>query len=281
MEEGVEKEVLKKIPGFENYRVSNFGNIYNTTSKGKTYPIKLSPVSSGHSIKIGLRKENKTHQLTLSLLVAKAFIENEKNLKYVKHLDGDFRNNNANNLFWSHNRGEEIIKSENLKVCDYCKQSKYDTSFIFTKSGKKYNSKNCAECRYQIRKIKHGHKFEEYRNRSHFKEAMTLEGRASLMFYRCVRRARVDKKEISIKKEDILELLSFGVCQKTGIKLIIDGTKNNPYSPSVDRIDNSVGYTKENIQIVCAIYNFCKNQFSDDDVLEFIKRFSNNLKLNK
>lgn len=46
----------------------------------------------------------------------------------------------------------------------------------------------------------------------------------------------------------------------------------HPFKPSVDRLDNNKGYTKDNIKIVWLIENYCKNSFTDDDVIEFCKR---------
>lgn len=39
------------------------------------------------------------------------------------------------------------------------------------------------------------------------------------------------------------------------------------WSPSIDRIDSSKGYTPENCQMVVWIYNRCKNNSTDENVL--------------
>lgn len=63
--------------------------------------------------------------------------------------------------------------------------------------------------------------------------------------------------------------------------LVIDFCNNNhhvvsrqkhPFKPSVDRIDNSKGYLIDNIRIVWMIENYCKNTFTDEQVIEFCKR---------
>lgn len=40
---------------------------------------------------------------------------------------------------------------------------------------------------------------------------------------------------------------------------------------SLDRIDNSLGYTKGNVQFVSSMANMAKNQFKDDELIEFCK----------
>jgi hypothetical protein len=59
-------------------------------------------------------------------------------------------------------------------------------------------------------------------------------------------------------------------CAKTGIEFDLStGNGMRPFGPTLDRIDSSKGYTSENVQIVCNVYNFAKNDFDDDDVLTF------------
>jgi hypothetical protein len=45
--------------------------------------------------------------------------------------------------------------------------------------------------------------------------------------------------------------------------------KKTPYQASIDRIDNNIGYIKGNIRFVSLIYNYARNNFSEDDVVEF------------
>jgi len=45
----------------------------------------------------------------------------------------------------------------------------------------------------------------------------------------------------------------------------------HPFRPSIDRIDNNRGYTIDNIQIIWAIENHCKNVYTNDDVILFCK----------
>ena len=65
-----------------------------------------------------------------------------------------------------------------------------------------------------------------------------------------------------------------GICPFTKQKLILrthsnGSVKKNPYQASLDRIDNSKGYVEDNVRFVALIYNYAKNTFSDEDVLNF------------
>ena len=68
------------------------------------------------------------------------------------------------------------------------------------------------------------------------------------------------------------ERLDRGVCEVTGLPIRIKLYKKNDkgirgcYSPSIDRIDNTIGYITSNCRIVCWGYNVGKNNFTDRDV---------------
>jgi len=44
----------------------------------------------------------------------------------------------------------------------------------------------------------------------------------------------------------------------------------NKYNISIDRIDSSKGYTKDNIQLVGSIINIMKNDIKEEDFLLFV-----------
>jgi hypothetical protein len=71
-----------------------------------------------------------------------------------------------------------------------------------------------------------------------------------------------------------------GICPFTNKKLILRTHSNNditksPYQASLDRIDNSIGYIKGNVRFVALIYNYAKNTFSDQEVIDFCKNVAN------
>ena len=71
-----------------------------------------------------------------------------------------------------------------------------------------------------------------------------------------------------------------GICPFTNKKLLIrthsNKDKKNPYQASIDRIDNTKGYIKGNIRFVSLMFNYARNNFSDNEVLEFCKNVADN-----
>ncbi len=73
-----------------------------------------------------------------------------------------------------------------------------------------------------------------------------------------------------------------GICPFTGWNLILpNNTKNmwdkpNPANASLDRIDNSKGYIEGNVRFVAVMANYARNNFTDDQLIEFCKSVTNN-----
>jgi hypothetical protein len=87
-------------------------------------------------------------------------------------------------------------------------------------------------------------------------------------------------KECSIVKEDLLELWykQEGKCALSGIIMenMINGGYNI-FNTSVDRIDTSKGYVKENIRLVCNKVNIMRSNMRDEELLMFCKAIVKNL----
>lgn len=67
-----------------------------------------------------------------------------------------------------------------------------------------------------------------------------------------------------------------GVCEATGIPFDLTTRRtevhaSNPWVPSLDRIDSSKPYLKNNVQVVVYMYNVCKGEFAHEDVVLFAK----------
>lgn len=84
------------INGFDNYAISNYGNIKNVkNNKVLTPRISENGYKEYVFCQNGIRKNFKIHRL-----VALYFIDNPDKKPYVNHIDGDKLNNNVSNLEW-------------------------------------------------------------------------------------------------------------------------------------------------------------------------------------
>lgn len=98
----------------------------------------------------------------------------------------------------------------------------------------------------------------------------SVEGRAKQIFNNAKCRAKKRGIEFNLKFEFLRMFLEAGFCPKTGFKFDFN-VPDNKYvgnlAPSLDRVNASKGYTNDNIQIVCNMFNMGK---SDADELDFI-----------
>lgn len=121
------KEIFKTIPGFENYQVSNFGNVkslkrYATYFNSKSQKfikylilekiLKSSICNRGY-YHITLCRNNNRYPRKVSDLVLTTFISKRPKGKEISHLNGNCLDDNLNNLKWETH--EENIKRRNSK----------------------------------------------------------------------------------------------------------------------------------------------------------------------
>jgi hypothetical protein len=98
-------EVWKKIEGFENYEVSNYGNV-KSLKYNKIRLLKQENVKG--YLRVSLSKENKVKRFQVHRLVALSFIKNIENKPCVNHINGIKTDNTVENLEW-------VTYSENEK----------------------------------------------------------------------------------------------------------------------------------------------------------------------
>ena len=103
---------------------------------------------------------------------------------------------------------------------------------------------------------------------------VTPEKRAKMLLRRS--RTRAAKKQIlfSLTLNDVLPAILQGKCQLTNLPFDLTQECNswrNPYSPSIDRIDSSLGYVKENIRVVLTSVNITLNEFGESTMLPILK----------
>lgn len=83
-------------------------------------------------------------------------------------------------------------------------------------------------------------------------------------------RERSKKRDMPchLTKEDILDMVarSGGRCELTGVWFNnkIGASVRNPWSPTIDRIDSSKPYTKDNCRLVCYAINTAISEWGED-----------------
>lgn len=81
-------------------------------------------------------------------------------------------------------------------------------------------------------------------------------------------------REVNVTAEDLAEIWDNqkGRCALSNVPMKISTWRGRAdlLTASMDRRDNSLGYTKENVQFVCLAMNFAKNSRTDAEILEVI-----------
>ena len=135
-----DEELFKRIDEYDNYFVSNFGNIKNS----KTNKI-LKPGTHTQGYKlINLCKNGKSKSFTVHRLVCNAFLENSDNKPMIDHIDENKENNNVKNLRWAtsqenhYNLGKRINNKCGFKGVAFNKPTNKYQATIFI-NGKNKN----------------------------------------------------------------------------------------------------------------------------------------------
>jgi hypothetical protein len=84
------------------------------------------------------------------------------------------------------------------------------------------------------------------------------------MFQRTKSRAKLKGIIFELTLDWVQEKLLQGACEVTGLPFTLDtgqSSKHNPWSPTIDRKESTMGYTPENCQVVVWAYNVAKNSW--------------------
>lgn len=191
------------------------------------------------------------------------------------------------------------------KICSVCNETKDKSEFYIvgkTKKGVDRFNPKCKTCvlEYNRRKYNENESYRKKRKESAkalmedpIKKAMAIErsinfyksvsGRAKTLYKGAKRRASVyDEFDVSV--EWIEKKLERGYCELTRLPFdFLPHPKyaKNPYSPSIDRIDSTKGYTKENVRIVLWQVNLMRGEMTDEEVELICKKFIERNKLNE
>lgn len=101
------------------------------------------------------------------------------------------------------------------------------------------------------------------------KAKLTPLGRARLLLWRANRVCKAKGWVCDLDVNWIADRIAKGTCERTGVNFVLNGGNRHKYAPSLDRIDCSRGYTKDNVRVVIWQFNECRMAYSDAELLEF------------
>lgn len=164
-------------------------------------------------------------------------------------------------------RIHKIIKGEDYYFCNKCKQWKPKSKFNIDNNSLHQNRGGvCSECKDCQRE-------RYYHERQKLFENDDLALKYKLQ--QALKGTRRRSKEKNIYNDLTLDYLMYlwekqsGKCALTGIQMtykFYEGRVNT--NLSVDRIDSTKGYSKDNVQLVCMAANQMKNDLSMQEFVE-------------
>ena len=179
-------------------------------------------------------------------------------------------------------------------LCKICAKKQKDKNKLTTPFPPKEFSKACPCCKI----VKNAMEFGPCKERSDGvqyqckkcalkcarEKRNSIEGRIHFIYKNAKRNLVRPTKtlEMTINKDDLIQLYNKqdGCCALSGIKMehtINDDETSveNIYNISVDRINSNMGYTKDNIQLVCWVVNQMKSDTDPELFMELIKKIYN------
>lgn len=163
------------------------------------------------------------------------------------------------------------LHSNNVKYCAKCKRYK-QTRENFRLTPSKQPSKRCIACEVEIKETKgfrkkirdkHGVCYDTY------ERGLSPELFLKYSLKSTVRSCKALGREIAIDLPFLVDLFNSqkGICALSGEPLTWysgRGRHASPQNISIDRIDSSKGYLKDNVHLVCYIVNLMKNNLTID-----------------
>lgn len=191
-----------------------------------------------------------------------------KTIENYYNIETDFFCKNCwNQKFGVRNTGFQYISGK-TKRCTHCKETKLLNDFHLSKTNSSW-CKKCHSLETMKTRAKNPEKYKKY-----YKETIT---RPSLIYARKKANAKLKKIEFTITKGEFLDWYTKQelVChycsinpkdyKQTSDKLLLRKT-----NLAIDRTDNDLGYTLENITLCCDRCNLIKNKYFTYEDMKFI-----------
>ena len=156
------------------------------------------------------------------------------------------------------------------KTCNTCKEDKLPAEFSLNnaaKDGLQYNCRTSDNKRQIQRRQKNPDVHLEYQRQYQRNRRLDFEYRLQMLLNASKQRAKLNDREHDINVEDIKAIYPIdGCCPIFGIKLEFNEAGFRDSSPSIDRINSTKGYTRDNIQVISWKANRIKGAASLQDL---------------
>lgn len=167
-------------------------------------------------------------------------------------------------------REYKMVDSKKLLYCNRCKKWLSEELFAIDKSNLHHNRGNkCLHCiNCQLRKYKN------YIEKTTNDKQFALRRKLRCALNGAIRRSKKFNRYIDINIDYLLYLWEKqkGKCAVTGYDMTFDFYKGRVNSNvSLDRIDSSKGYTKDNVQLVCMVINQMKNDLNMNEFVNICR----------
>lgn len=160
-------------------------------------------------------------------------------------------------------------KQDGNKLCNKCGKIKSTNDFFANKSKKDGCDSCCKDCaKVAINKY-----------------LTSYDGYMKFIFSCLKYNANKRNIEVSITLDDLYDLYKKqnGLCALSSLELtyVRDSDSTNEtrvkylYNMSVDRIDSKLSYAKDNVQLICSIFNVMKWDLQNDDFIKLTKIITN------
>jgi hypothetical protein len=167
-----------------------------------------------------------------------------------------------------------VALSQEFKVCYKCKKTLPKSMFSKNKESKDGLQHKCKPCDNEYQRSRP--RDQEYEKQYRLKKSKDFDYRIQGLLNASKQRAKEKNREHDLTKQDLIDLFpKDGCCPIFGFKLEWNGGGFRETSPSVDRIDSTKGYTKDNVQIISWKANRIKGYASIEDLeilLSYLKQ---------
>ena len=197
-----------------------------------------------------------------------------------------FKDKNSWKRNQEHRRQAGKRKNQRLKSqgpLELTKRENPNTGKAFRK-GDLYNGKYFVSYEFRTRKLGTDYFFENWatpESWAKYRQNERTPARiASVLCNHARQRAKKHGGKYGLDKSEIQKKIENGFCEVTGLKFILDIPKSKfaqPFSPSLDRIDNeNRDYTHENVRVVITAFNLMRGELDEVTLKRVIEAYLKN-----